>query len=78
MSDKIKKITIQIVLDGTAEEEKNLMNNVEATKNVLALATQVGLIKKLPPFVELPIGLFALADFRVIRIEPDTQTSQAE
>ena len=78
MSDKIKKVTISIILDGTAEEEENLMNNVKATRNVILLATQLGLANKMPEFVKLPVSIFALADFRVIRIEPDTQTSQAE
>lgn len=78
MSDKINRVTICIELNGTAEEEKNLMANVEATKNVILLATQLGLANKMPEFVKLPVSIFTLADFRVIRTEPDTQTSQAE
>ena len=78
MSDKIKKITIRIELDGTAEEERNLMHNVKLTRDVISMATRVSLIKQLPPFVELPIAMFALADFQVVRAETETQTTQAE
>lgn len=78
MSDKIKKVTISVELNGTAEEEANFMANMKLAKEVIIMATQVGLFDKLPESVKFPTGLFALADFRVIRTEPDTQTSQAE
>lgn len=78
MSDKIKKITIRIELDGSAEEEKNLMSNVKLIREVIMMITNAGLAHKVPEFAQLPIALFVNADFQVVRIEPDTQTSQAE
>lgn len=77
MSDKIKKVTIKIELDGSTEEETNLRNNTKLSKHAIALAGSLGLIQKLPEIVLLPVGLFAIADIEVVRAEP-TQTTQAE
>lgn len=77
MSDKIKKVTIKIELDGTAEEEANLKHNVKLRKHAIELAGSLGLIQKLPKALLLPVGLYAIADIEVVRAEPNQQT-QAE
>lgn len=74
MSDKIKKVTITIELDGTAEEEATLLANAKLAVNAIAAAATLGLTKKLPDFFLLPVGLFAIADIKVICTEPNQQT----
>lgn len=77
MSDKIKKVTIKIEFDGTAEEEANLKHNVSLCKSAISMAATLGLSQKLPEIVLLPVGLYAIADIEVVRAEPNQQT-QAE
>lgn len=77
MSDKIKKVTIKIEFDGTAEEEANLKHNAESTKGTITFAGTFGLFQKLPKTILLPVELYSIADIEVVRTEPNQQT-QAE